>query len=136
MTESATCGGAEHNDGILRRMKTRLNLKPGQKGTGKLSAQYGCVRYRYDEERKKRLKTVELIIEETDWEPKVAEKAVNERTTLIACVRVKWGEKDLARKLREAGGRWDRNRQLWIIPHEKVSELGTDPERVVELIST
>ena len=121
-------------------MKTRLTLKAGEKGTGKLTAQYGdrllCVRYRYDEERKKRLKTVELIIEETDWEPKVAEKAVNERTTLIACVRVKWGEKDLARKLREAGGRWDRNRQLWIIPHEKVSELGTDPERVVELIST
>ncbi len=59
-------------------MRIRLNLKPGQKGTGKLSGQYGdrllCVRYRYDEERKKRLKTVELITEEKDWEPEVARK--------------------------------------------------------------
>jgi hypothetical protein len=121
-------------------MKTRLNLKPGQRGTRKLSAQYGdrlvCVRYRYDEEKKKRFRTVELIIEEADWEPKVAEKAVHTTPTLTACVRVKWGEKYLARKLREAGGHWDRNRKLWIVPHEKVSELGIDPERVVRVIST
>jgi len=39
-------------------------------------------------------------------------------------------EKVLAGKLREAGGHRDRNRKLRIIPHEKVSELGTDPERV------
>ena len=101
MTESATCGGAEHNDGILRRMKTRLNLKPGQKGAGKLSAQYGdrllCVRYRYDEERKKRLKTVELITEETDWEPKVAEKAVNDAAPSVQ-VSVSDGERRIWRE--------------------------------------
>ena len=54
-------------------MKTRLNLKSGQKGTKKLVNIYGdsliCVRYRYDEKRKKHLKTAELIIEESDWEP-------------------------------------------------------------------
>ena len=54
-------------------MKTRLTLKPGQKGTGRLVNIYGDrlvrVRYRYDEERKRRLKTVELIVEETDWNP-------------------------------------------------------------------
>ena len=41
----------------------RLHLKPGQKGTKQLLAQYGdrliCVRYRYDAQRKKRFKTVE-----------------------------------------------------------------------------
>ncbi len=55
-------------------MKARSTLKPGQRGTLKLSAQYGeqllYVRYRYDPLRKKRLKTVELIVEETDWEPR------------------------------------------------------------------
>jgi len=54
-------------------MKTRLILKPGQKGTKKLAGIYGdmlvCVRYRYDGKRGKRLKTVELIVEETDWDP-------------------------------------------------------------------
>ncbi|MBI3636799.1 MAG: hypothetical protein HY216_11425, partial [Candidatus Rokubacteria bacterium] len=38
-----------------------------------LLAQYGdrliCVRYRYDAQRKKRFKTVELLVAERDWEP-------------------------------------------------------------------
>jgi len=59
-------------------MKARLTLKPGLKGTKKLTEQYGerlvRVRYRYDEKRKKRLKTVELIVEEIDWIPKSLKK--------------------------------------------------------------
>src|SRR3990167_7220516 len=51
----------------------RLHLKPGQKGTKQLLAQYGdrliCVRYRYDAQRKKRFKTVELLVAERDWQP-------------------------------------------------------------------
>ena len=53
--------------------RVRLHLKPGQKGTKQLLAQYGdrliCVRYRYDAQRKKRFKTVELLVAERDWEP-------------------------------------------------------------------
>jgi hypothetical protein len=54
-------------------MKTRLILKPGQKGTKRLTDKYGdalvCVRYRYDAESRQRLKTVELIVERSDWIP-------------------------------------------------------------------
>jgi hypothetical protein len=53
--------------------RVRLHLKPGQKGTKQLLAVYGdrliCVRYRYDAQRKKRLKTVEILVAERDWEP-------------------------------------------------------------------
>ena len=53
--------------------RVRLHLKPGQKGTKQLLAQYGdrliCVRYRYDAQRKKRFKTVELLVAERDWKP-------------------------------------------------------------------
>ena len=60
-------------------MRTGLNLKPGDKGTKRLVAEYGerllCVRYRYDKERGKRLKTVELIVEEVDWQPATRLKA-------------------------------------------------------------
>src|SRR6266545_4143501 len=53
--------------------RVRLHLKPGQKGTKQLLAQYGdrliCVRYRYDAQRKKRFKTMELLVAERDWEP-------------------------------------------------------------------
>jgi hypothetical protein len=49
-------------------MKAHTNLKPGQNGTVRLVEKYGdallCVRYRYDELRDVRLKTVELIVEE------------------------------------------------------------------------
>ncbi|WP_322512865.1 hypothetical protein [Chloroflexus sp.] len=54
-------------------MRTRLKLKPGQRGTKKLQAMYGdrlvCVRYRYDAEHGRRLKTIELIVEEKAWLP-------------------------------------------------------------------
>ena len=49
-------------------METRLTLRPGMPGTKRLVARYGerliCVRYLYDEARNRRLKTVELVIEE------------------------------------------------------------------------
>jgi len=55
------------------RMKSRLNLKPGQKGTKKLVEKYGksllYVRYRYDEGRGVRVKTVEIVVEEKPWQP-------------------------------------------------------------------
>jgi hypothetical protein len=54
-------------------MKTRLILKPGQPGTKRLVEKYGeslvCVRFRYDAESRQRLKTVELLVEKTDWNP-------------------------------------------------------------------
>ena len=54
-------------------MKTRLVLKPGDKGTKKVVREFGerliCVRYRYDEEGRRRLKTAEVILEDVPWEP-------------------------------------------------------------------
>ena len=54
-------------------MQTRLTLRPGDRGTKKLLAQYGdrlaCVRYRCDEKNGKRIKTAELIIDETEEAP-------------------------------------------------------------------
>jgi hypothetical protein len=48
---SGRCGGAS----MLKDMKTRKHLKPGQMGTKRFVTQYGdallCVRYRYDEKR-------------------------------------------------------------------------------------
>jgi hypothetical protein len=53
-------------------MKVRLKLKPGDRGTKKLVVQYGdklvCARYRYDAIQKKRLKTVEIVTEESHSE--------------------------------------------------------------------
>jgi hypothetical protein len=52
-------------------MEIRTVRRPGEKGTQDLVKKYGerlvCIRYRYDPVRKKRLKTVELIIAARDW---------------------------------------------------------------------
>ena len=54
-------------------MRIRLTLRPGQNGAKQLQAQHGdrlvCVRYRYDARQQKRFKTVELIVEEREWQP-------------------------------------------------------------------
>ena len=54
-------------------MKTRLILKPGQRGTKSLVKQYGdallYVRFRYDAESRQRLKTVELVVDRAPWTP-------------------------------------------------------------------
>jgi hypothetical protein len=56
--------------------RTRLTLLPGANGTKKLVERYGerlvCVRYRYDRECGRRLKTVELIEEESEYRPSSA----------------------------------------------------------------
>jgi len=69
-------------------VRARVTLQPGQKGMKKLLAQYGdqlvCVRYRYDVARQRRLKTVELIVEEAPWCP---ERAARKGAELVGvCV--------------------------------------------------
>ena len=57
-------------------MIVRLKLKPGQQGTKYLTEEYGeqlvAVRYRYDEATQKRYKTIEIIIDESEWQPPVS----------------------------------------------------------------
>ena len=112
-------------------MRTRLTLKPGQRGTKKLLAKYGdrlvCVRYRYDEQRKKRYKTVELIVEESDWEPNPHRIAGD----TIVGLRVGYREMELRNKVKRAGGTWNRRRGVWEMRYDQVVELGLE-ERMVE----
>lgn len=63
-------------------MKTGRKLRSGAPGTKKLLARYGddlvCVRYRYDPEGKRKLKTVELIVAETPWQPATEKIPLNQ----------------------------------------------------------
>jgi hypothetical protein len=108
-------------------MKTRLVLKPGQRGTKRLVKKYGaalvCVRYRYDAESGQRLKTVELIIEKTDWKPPPV------RFALESQVPVQISASDLALRaaIKAAGGRWNRDKQLWFVRYGSI--VGTPMEK-------
>jgi len=105
-------------------MQTKLTRKPGQKGTKALTALYGdrlvCVRYRYDVDKRRRYKTVELIVEESEW---IAKQA-------MVLVKVAWGEKEISFKVKDAGGVWDKGKQAWELAYEKVVELGLE-DRIV-----
>jgi hypothetical protein len=112
-------------------MRTRLHLKPGQKGTKELLAQYGdrlvCVRYRYDTQRKKRFKTVELIVAERDWAPPAPQFTAE----TIVGVRIGFAEVDLRERVKQAGGKWNRSRKVWELRYDQVVAL-TLEARIVE----
>ena len=59
-------------------MKVRRILQAGQPGTKKLVKRYGdnmlCVRYRYDEDKMMKYKTIELIIDEKPMPRKTKKK--------------------------------------------------------------
>ena len=78
-------------------METRLSLAPGQNGTKKLLATYGDrllrVRYRYDAARGLRHKTVELIVETIQWNPR-RRNARREPEDMVA-VRIAFSETGL-----------------------------------------
>jgi hypothetical protein len=102
-------------------MRIRGILKPGQRGTKRLVEQYGasllCVRYRYDEARHKRLKTIELVVEERDWSPPIA-------STAIVGVQVAFREAELQQQVRQAGGKWNPTRRVWELRYDRAVALG------------
>ena len=93
-------------------MEARRKLNPGQKGTKRFLDQYGsklvCVRYRYDETSRRRLKTVEIIVEEKAWQPKTPEIKPEE----IVGVRIGLNEVELQRRVKLAGAKWNPARRL------------------------
>ena len=112
-------------------MRTRLHLKPGQKGTKQLLAQYGdslvCVRYRYDAQRKTRFKTVELIVAQRDWEPPAPRFADD----AVAAVRVGFAEVELRQRVKQAGGNWNPSHKVWELRYAHVVALKLQA-RIVE----
>jgi hypothetical protein len=112
-------------------VNTGKKLKPGEPGTKKLVLEYGekllCVRYRYDAQRKRRMKTIELIIAEEPWQPSSRKIPSNK----IMRIRVKYGEVDVGKQVRAAGGTWNRAKQVWELPYGEVRRLGL-MERIVD----
>lgn len=108
-------------------MKTRLILKPGQRGTKRLVDKYGeslvCIRYRYDAENRQRLKTVELILERIDWEPPPEKFTADS----IVAVKIEGYETDLRKLVKAAGGKWKPEQKLWFVRYGNIT--GTTLEK-------
>ena len=112
------------------RRRTVTVRRPGQRGTRRLMEHYGdklvCVRYIEDVQRRRRYKTVELIVEEAVWTPPPPPppKEVG--------VRVAYHEVALRKRVRAAGARWDHKTQLWRMPRKEALAMRLK-ERIVDL---
>ena len=112
-------------------MKTRLILKPGQRGTKRLVEKYGdallCVRFRYDEKSHKRLKTVELIVEKCDWTPPPPRFAVD----AFVALRIDASNMPLRAQAKTAGAKWNSEKKLWFVAYGKI--VGTPLEMHIQV---
>ena len=98
-------------------MKTRLILKPGQRGTKGLAEKYGdallCVRFRYDVKQRQRLKMVELVVERTSWTP--PEPRYDAET--FVPLRIKAEDMPARTQAKAAGGRWNPEKKVWFVKY-------------------
>lgn len=112
-------------------MRTRLILKPGQPGTKGLVAKYGesllCVRFKYDAESRQRLKTIELIVERTDWSPPPPRYAAD---TLVP-LRIEVTDMPLRLQAKTAGGRSNPEKKLWFVKYGNIA--GTPLEKHIQV---
>ena len=117
-------------------MRTVKTLKAGQKGTKELLTRFGpsllCVRYRYDEDRREHLKTVELVVERRSRE-REAECLGSRRpdaragpgciATRRVALRIGWWERDVQQRVKSAGGRWDPVSRVCILRRDTAERL-------------
>lgn len=78
-----------------------------RRDTGK---QLICVRYRYDDQRRKRFTTIEIIFEESDWSPP-------EKPEIVG-LRVEFRETELRRRVKQSGGKWNSAKRGWEIHYD------------------
>lgn len=93
-------------------------MKPGQKGTLRLVEKYGdallCVRYRYDEKRSRRIKTVEIMVEESPV------GSSRHKDGDVVQVYVSFEEVELREQLRSLRARWDAQLKVWLVPYRLI----------------
>ncbi len=96
-------------------------FRPGERGTKHLLRDWGhrlvCVRYRYNPRLNRRIKTAEIVVDEAPWRRK--------KDTAIGIWIQGW-ENDLRHAIVAAGGKWDRERALWILARTQAARLGLE----------
>ncbi len=117
-------------------MQTRLSLKPGQNGTKKWMEIYGdrlvSVRYRYDAGKRKRYKTVEIIVEEREWSPIDNPQKPAWNMTDRLGIRVDVVETEIREKVKQSGGIWRPRQKLWELSYAEILALGLERRIVSE----
>jgi hypothetical protein len=112
-------------------------LPAGVPGTKRYRRQYGdkllCVRYRMDPAARKRITTVELVVDSVPLRPPRhdADKVIFPRANQRLLVRISYHEEALRQRVKEAGGRRVPQKRLWQLPYRQVKAPNLE-ERVVK----
>ncbi len=112
--------------GAIDPNKTRVSkrLKVGSSGTSRWMTQFGsrlvCVRYREEPQTGRKFTTVELVVDE---------RPPNKNARFL--VKIEFHESGLRQRIREHGGKWDAQRELWILPYSVIIALGLET-RIIE----
>ena len=69
---------------------------------------------------RRRYTTAEIVVQESEWDPLPSATARRERVP----VRIAIQETTLREKVKTAGGRWDPDKRVWMLPMEQVIQLG------------
>jgi len=111
--------------------RTRLTLKPGAPGTMQLVNEYGprlvCVRYRYDEARQMRIKTIELIVDQKPWTPETADADPME----YVHVRIPMNDYKTRHAISRLGGIWSAETRTFRLTYAAATLLHVLPFIVV-----
>lgn len=100
-------------------MEITKTIQPGDMGSKLLFEQYGeslvCVRYRVDRLKRKRYKTVEIIVEE--------KPLLGSRQVTMAWIKVGYAEAKLRQQVKEVGGLWRADDKVWELPYDTVKRM-------------
>lgn len=111
-------------------MQIKATMKPGQNGTKRYLKKYGdkliCVRHRYDKYRQKRIITVELVVDEQEWDLGVMLPRGRQ-----VFIRIGNGEAELCEQVKQAGGCWYAEKNAWRLSLNWVKALGLE-RRIVD----
>ena len=80
------------------------------------------VRYLYDEARGRRLRTVELVVEETPWRGRARRPRRDDHDPVR--VRIGWRETELRVAVKKAGAVWRPAKKAWELTWQAVRALG------------
>lgn len=107
-------------------METRLTLRPGQAGTKKLVGRYGerlvRVRYLYDRQNNRRLKTVELVVDSVPWQPRT--RRPRRHDDQIVAVPIAFRERELRERAKRLGAIWRPAQKVWELTWRDAKRLG------------
>lgn len=114
------------------KLVTYKTITAGLPGTKSLMQKDGmeliCVRYRYDKQNHRKIKTAEYIV--SHWDEKHATGKIP--FNKIMHLRVEYGEEQIGRIIRSSGGTWNKEKKYWELQYREVISLGLSDRIIPE----